>query len=818
MQPGMLYVIATLVPLASFLAILMLGATKNIGRRYKDTGWGQSLFWLLGGDEPGRGGAYMATGAIGLSCVLGIIGLVQFLGEHPVSASGHNAHAAAGPDAGHAPAAKDDHSPKKAGGWEGRVTFARMGRLVDDPRPAIALQLGYRIDHLAAVMFAMVTFVATLIHVFALGYMAEETQPTVDDHQAHFTRRGRYERFFMWFSLFCFSMLNLIIADNLFQVFVSWELVGACSFGLIGFYYERQSASNAANKAFITNRVGDVGFILGLMIIWASVGTFNFEELFGRVRTPAADHFGTKIPAGFAADGFTRVTVVNDRATPEANGPDVLLMSNHWHADDLKPGLDVNNADMREFGAMPYWLLTLAGLGVFLGCIGKSAQFPLQVWLPDAMEGPTPVSALVHSATMVAAGVYLVGRSYPLFTPEARLAIAYTGAATLLIAATIAVVAFDIKKVLAYSTISQLGYMMLALGVGAWVAGLLHLLTHAFFKALLFLGSGSVIHGCHHEQDMRKMGGLRKRMPITAGTMLVGCLAIAGTPTFSGWYSKDAMLAEKLAFVIDSPGHWFLFFAPLLTAGITTFYMFRMWFMTFTGKPQDHHVHDHAHESPAVMTVPLVVLAAFSYFVASGLPIWDAEASWLARVLRAGEPAAVHADVGGVHERSHHVMDFHAAAGALALVSAGVGFAFAFVTYYRKALDPAEAAAHFPRVYALFENKWYFDDVYSWLVVRPSLAVAGWCKRFDGSVIDGLLHAIARGALGLARLGGRFDNGVVDGLVNVTGNSVNGLGRSLRHVQTGHLRGYVMYLVLGAVALFALATYFVSLAAAGNHP
>ncbi len=470
---------------------------------------------------------------------------------------------------------------------------------------------------------------------------------------------------------------------------------------------------------------------------------------------------------------------------------------------------------MRDFHAIPYWLLTLAGLGVFLGCVGKSAQFPLQVWLPDAMEGPTPVSALVHSATMVAAGVYLVGRAFPLFTPEARMAIAYTGAITLFVAATIAVVATDIKKVLAYSTISQLGFMILALGVGGWVAGLLHLLTHAFFKALLFLCSGSVIYGCHHEQDMRKMGGLYYKMPITALTMLVGCLAIAGTPTFSGWYSKDAILAESLAFATVDPKHGILFLAPIVTAGITTFYMFRMWFMTFTGPAKDHHVHDHAHESPWVMTIPLIILACFSYFVAHGWPIWDAEASYLGRLLKMAEPTVVHADIGWIHDHAHHVYNYHAIAGVLALTSAVIGFLFAAVLYWKRKLDPAEAAAQFPRVYKLLENKWYFDELYGALFVRPALTIAGWCKQFDIMAIDRFIDNLARFVVGASRASGRFDSKVVDGAVNVAGDSVFGLGHALRWVQTGHLRGYVLFLALGAVALFALATYFVSLAASG---
>jgi NADH-quinone oxidoreductase subunit L len=838
--PGMMYVVGTLVPLASFVALLTLGGLKNLGRRYQDTGWGQSLYWLLGAEQPGRVGAYVATVAIGISAVLGTIGLVRFLGEHPLGHHEHEQHAAVEThkDHEHADAKGDKHehynehdaTDHADAAWAGRVMFASMARLRDDHRPGMKLELGYRIDHFGAAMFAMVAFVATLIHIFALGYMSDETQKMVDDHQAHFTRRGRYERFFMWFSLFCFSMLNLVIADNFFQVFVSWELVGACSFGLIGFYYERHTASTAANKAFITNRVGDVGFIVGLMILWSSVGTLNFEEVFARVRCPSADSDGSLPLAGQIVRLDTAEVKNGEQIykwTPDGEGQAVALFplhAKHWHglgAADPKRNHPLDQeisvapkTELDDYSAMPYWLLTVAGLGIFLGCVGKSAQFPLQVWLPDAMEGPTPVSALVHSATMVAAGVYLTGRAFPLFTPECRLAIAYTGAITVVVAATIAMVVHDIKRVLAYSTVSQLGYMILALGVGGWVAGLLHLLTHAFFKALLFLCSGSVIYGCHHEQDMRKMGGLGKKMPITAATMLVGCLAIAGTPLFSGWYSKDAILAECLAFMTNSPGHFLLLLAPLVTAGITCFYMFRMWFLTFTGKPKDEHVFEHAHESPKTMTVPLIILACFSVFVAWGWPLWDAEASYLGHIIGASEPMGAHAEAHAMHEAAHHVLPVHSVAGALALMAAVIGVVFAVVTYLTKALDPAEAVAQFPRFHRLLENKWYFDELYSAMVCRPALAVAGWCKKFDANAIDSFIDGAANWVIGLSRFGGKVDNRVVDGMVNVTGNAVRGFGRSLRHVQTGHLRGYVLYLVLGAVALFALATYFVSLAAA----
>jgi NADH-quinone oxidoreductase subunit L len=480
---------------------------------------------------------------------------------------------------------------------------------------------------------------------------------------------------------------------------------------------------------------------------------------------------------------------------------------------------------------MPYWMLVAAGLGIFLGCVGKSAQFPLQVWLPDAMEGPTPVSALIHAATMVAAGVYLVGRCYPLFTSEVLLVIAYTGGITLFLAASIAIVVNDIKKVLAYSTVSQLGYLMLALGVGGWVAGLFHLLTHAFFKALLFLCSGSVIYGCHHEQDMRKMGGLFPKMRVTALCMLMGVLSIAGIPLFAGWYSKDAILAQAIGYVRVHPQHALLFLLPLATAGITTFYMFRMWLLTFTGKPRDHHVYDHAGESPALMTVPLILLAVMSVVVAWGHPIWDPTKSQLEHAIHQAQPRSVLADFG--HVEDHHetfpavaaksneasermaAHGLHGTAGFLALAVVFVGLLLSLLTYYYHVLDPAESKEQFPAIYALLENKYYFDEMYSVLLVRPSMIVARAFSKFDLKRIDGLIHGLARGCLRVARGHGRFDSGIIDGLVNLVGNVTYSVGSRLRQTQTGYLRSYVLFMALAAVGLFILLTYFVAMAAAG---
>jgi len=921
-RPGLLFVVATLLPVLSFLVLLLAFAVKTFFRKKQQSDDHEPGATI--GDAPSRLPVYIATGAIALAFVFSFTGFVRYLNEF----EGDEAKAdklekqiqALRSERHHLKEAAQESEPEKNdnkisalrkeindkeeeleaahGKWNGHVVWTAMhytspailrlqveikeinAKLPDGKvdakfdkqaakklfatkeekeeelaelhkyQPQGALTLGYHIDMLSAMMFVMVTFIATLIHIFSMGYMAEELRPIVADHQVHTTeghlhRRGRFGRFFLFLSLFCFSMLNLVLADNLFQVFVSWELVGVCSYLLIGFYFERQSASNAANKAFITNRIGDAGFIIGLLIIWTYIGTFNFEDIFHRVRAPMTSAQNGRVVGATLAGQIVRA----DPEEPQG--------ASHWHEilkpataagletqavlfplqpvdqnDDLKPlkSIKVGHQTATEeigYGLIPYWMLVAAGLGIFLGCVGKSAQFPLQVWLPDAMEGPTPVSALIHAATMVAAGVYLVGRCYPLFTSEVLLVIAYTGGITCFMAATIAVVMTDIKKVLAYSTVSQLGFMMLALGVGGWVAGLFHLITHAFFKALLFLCSGSVIYGCHHEQEMTKMGGLYPKMKTTALCMLAGVLAIAGVPMFSGWYSKDAILVQAFGFVRVHHEHFLLFLLPLVTAGMTSFYMFRMWFMTFTGKPRDAHVYEHAHESPPLMTVPLVVLAFFSITVAWGWPLHDAEASWLEHQQHHAQPLSVMADFGfhgeldiGLDPETGKIRPlwsggpqymalsdnvrfqahlYHSTVGYVVLGVALLAFVLAACVYYYNLLDPADARDQFPGVYDFLTNKWYFDAAYSVFLVRPAMVVAGWCKFFDSKIIDGAVEGIAKGVVGISRGSGRFDKGIVDGLVDVIADACYGLGGWLRNVQTGYLRSYVLFLVLAAV-------------------
>jgi NADH-quinone oxidoreductase subunit L len=826
--PGRLYVVATLLPLAAFAVLLVGGGVRALCRPFRNSGgFAGTLYWVCGGDKPLKTGAYFATTFMALAAVLGVIGLAWYLND---------------PSEGAIRAAK----------WAERTDWVRLGapdamtpsewervRVNDPDRPAPplarALELGYKIDSLTAVMFAMVTVVSTLIFVFSIGYMKDEAEETVEDHEVdkqtpvahapgspdhnHFKRRGRFGRFFLYLSLFCFSMLNLVIADNLFQVFVSWELVGVCSFLLIGFYYERPSASTAANKAFIVNRVGDAGFLVGIMIAWTYLGTLNIDEMRHRVRSHEKDSHGTQLE--FA----NQVVRVNPAPEPDRDGhpqyrlppreelgtgSHVALFPLSWPGPDPDHYHGLRYArrddtisvpakpDYVNYGVLPYWLFVVMGIGIFLGCVGKSAQFPLHTWLPDAMEGPTPVSALIHAATMVAAGVYLVGRAFPLFAPEVLLLIAYTGAITAFVTATIALVQTDIKRILAYSTCSQLGFMMLALGIGGWVAGLLHLITHAFFKALLFLCSGSVIYGCHHEQDVRKMGGLARKMPITAFTMLVGVLAISGAPLLSGWYSKDQILSAAFGFGLDHKQHILLLLIPLVVTGMTAFYMFRLWFLTFAGKPRDEHVHEHAHESPPVMTVPLIVLAVFSVCVAWGWPVWDAEASYLGHILAKSEPAAVAVQFAHERETAHH---YHLAAGGLALLLALVGAGLAYWFFVKT--QPTTEAMYAPggAGYRFLLGKWYFDEAYDAAFVNPTVALAKASAAADKRPTD------APPPPGEPELPPkRFDLLTLDGILNAMGQLVTVAGRSLRAVQTGRLRMYVLALALTAALLLAILT------------
>ncbi len=852
---------AWLLPLASFTIIVFLGprlGKAGKGASYVATGaivtsavlsWIALIGWLTTAEPVSEHHAAVPSNSVPHDASpIKLASLVADTHADPHSDKAHSkdAHAEEGHHAAGPPRAFTDN-------W---YTLGQFGDL--------KITIGYYIDSLTVAMFAMVTLIASCIHFYAIGYMHDELHPITDrevlvtkrtghghdahGHDAHghdaghghddhahdahdahghdddhghghsdhpappegkeyLHRPGRFHRFFQYLSLFCFSMLGLVIAGNVAMVFVFWELVGICSYFLIGFYIERKSASNAANKAFIVNRVGDFGMIIGLMALWAGVGTFAFGDIkdstghvepgiFSQVR-PADGHdpYDLQAPDRMVqADAGARVAEI------------VRESAGDMKAAQAKIAAETDEWRKKGFG---YWLLVIGGLGIFCGCVGKSAQFPLHVWLPDAMEGPTPVSALVHSATMVAAGVYLVGRFFPVFTQEVLLVIAYVGAITLFIAATIAITAVDIKRVLAYSTVSQLGYMMLALGIGGWVAGLFHLFTHAFFKSLLFMCSGSVIHATH-TNDMTRMGGLLKKMPYTGYTMLVGCLAIIGTGIpfvagFSGYYSKDSIIAQALSFTNHNPNHQVLFLAAAGGASITAFYMFRLWYLTFVGQPRDQHVYDHAHESPKVMYYPLIVLALFAFAV--GWPMWG-----LTDILEQARPAGTLETVDGslmwpgiTHPSEHlpHTTrpEIHVAATWIAFSTALAGFMLATIIYAWRLLRPEEIKQQFKPIYAFLWNKWYFDELYWAVFVRPTLFFSNLVSKFDRQVIDRVIDGSAKVVKRISNIDDMIDRYLVDGLVNLLAHWTFATGRSLRSVQTGKLRQYVMFIVVGAVAL-----------------
>ncbi len=774
--------LAWLLPLGSFVLILFFGPRMG---------------------KAGRCAGYVAAGAILLSFVLSVTALVGWISAPDHALEAPDYHVAHG----------EFHPPPTAepvnGDW---YTLAEFGSL--------ELTVGYYIDSLTIAMFCMVTLIASCIHIYSMGYMHEELEDVTDPlvtlaDGSKLTRPGRYHRFFQYLSLFCFSMLGLVIAGNVLMVFMFWELVGICSYLLIGFYIERRSASTAANKAFIVNRVGDFGMIIGLMVFWTGLGTFSFgdvEDADGNVTQVGI--FGQIENAKHAAHENHTLPVPRRMVTlPTAAEIEAIQLAAET-PEEAKENVAAETEKRWKHG---YWLLVIGGLGIFCGCMGKSAQFPLHVWLPDAMEGPTPVSALIHAATMVAAGVYLVGRFYPAFTPEVLLVIAYVGCITLFIAATIAITATDIKRVLAYSTVSQLGYMMLALGLGGWLAGLFHLFTHAFFKALLFLCSGSVIHACH-TNEMPEMGGLRKKMPWTAGTMLVGCLAIsgAGIPLLiglSGYYSKDYIIAQALSFKALNPQHAWLYYAPVVGAAITACYMFRLWYMTFAGKPRDEHVYEHAHESPRTMVVPLVVLAVFAVVVGWNVPFTELG---LEPLLEQARPAVtVHpaaSELTNVAYPAEHVGHtdhaIHVNAGLIAFAMAATGFLLATVFYGLRKLDPEDARKQFAPLHRFLLNKWWFDELYAFLFIRPTLKVSGWVSAIDKRGIDWVTDNSARAVKAVSRIDDWIDRTFVDGLIDRVAAWTYALGLKLRTVQTGNLRQYVVWIAVGTVGLFVLVSLY----------
>ena len=556
----------------------------------------------------------------------------------------------------------------------------------------LTIRLGLYVDQLTAAMLLLVTIVSGLVHVYTIGYMHGEPG---------------YARFFANIALFTFSMLMLVMSDNFVQLFVFWEAVGLCSYLLIGHWYDRHSARAAATKAFIVNRVGDFGFLLGILLVFVVFGTLQYQPVF--------------------AEAANQTGVVVDLLGAFGGGWEVSAM-------------------------------TLICLLLFVGAVGKSAQVPLHVWLPDAMEGPTPISALIHAATMVTAGVFMVARLAPLYnlSPAAMTVVATVGGLTMIVGATIALTQNDIKRVVAYSTLSQLGYMMMACGLGGYVAGIYHLLTHGAFKALLFLGCGSVILAVHHEQDMQRMGGLKDKMPVTYWTFIIGSLALAGFPLTAGFFSKDALLLS--AWNAGMLGQ-VLAVAGILTAGLTAFYSFRLVFVTFWGESRvDPHHADHVHEQPSVVTVPLLVLAVLS--IATGY---------------LGIPEFLQPAFPGSEGAGHH----GAAATGIMLVAtlAGVlGIVAAYVLYVKSPDLPERLMNQWHVLYRGSLNKWYVDEAYDKAFVNPTFTLADrmW-KKVDVAIIDNAVNGVARG--------------------------IAWWGWMARLIQTGETQNYALSMAMGAVII-----------------
>jgi len=672
-------------------------------------------------------------GAI-LAGLISIMGArARFPGQNPPADDGH-----AGAHAGHhavAHAAHGEHDEPAAAGsriaelitttllfvsailsW---VAFVQVGFGQQDLRVDILpwivsgeLEVNWslRIDTLTAVMLVVVNTVSALVHLYSMGYMAEDPYRP---------------RFFAYLSLFTFAMLMLVTSDNLVQMFFGWEGVGLASYLLIGFWYQKPEANAAAIKAFVVNRVGDFGFALGIFGIFMLVGSVGFDTVFAQA--------------------------------PSLTGKTIDFFG--WQVDAL----------------------TLICLLLFMGAMGKSAQFLLHTWLPDAMEGPTPVSALIHAATMVTAGVFMVARLSSLFelAPNAQAFVTLIGATTALFAATIGLVQNDIKRIIAYSTCSQLGYMFVAMGVGAYSIGMFHLFTHAFFKALLFLGSGSVIHAMHHEQDIRHMGGLKDRIPFTYAVMLVGTLALTGFPLTAGYYSKDAII--EAAFVGNNPMALYAFLCTVAAAALTSFYSWRLVFKTFHGKPHDQHHYEAAHESPLVMTIPLAVLAVGS--LVAGFPFKEVFAGH--GVGEFFRNSLTFAKDNNILDAIHHV-PLHIA--LLPTVMMVLGFLIAWQFYIRRPDIPVELARQHDGLYRFLLNKWYFDELYDLIFVRPAkwLGRVFW-KQGDGWLIDGF-----------------GPDGVSARVLDVTRNVVR--------LQTGYLYHYAFAMLIGVAAFI---TWFMF--APGSH-
>lgn len=817
MNPGLLYVIAACLPL---LASVLLFGLRRSGKRF--AGW-------------------VVAASLFASAILSIVGLVLYQQ--------------------HVQLAKSNLQTVQP--WTGSFVWMELSELLYEntgnlgytaDTPGIELRLGYQVDSLTTFLFTLITLVALCIHLVAIRSMRKELKPELYEVTVHCHRPGRYVQFFQLMGFFTSVMLHLVLADNLLQLFICWELVGLASYFLIGFYREQPVALAASRKAFIMNRAGDVGFLLGIFILLTATGTLSLvtireevRDVLGNVvmedgvakkrisqlsisdalRTPAVDsHDEPFAEKGAEAGAMSRVNQVRSSSgrrkleLAEA-GTDVVIwnqqtLNGHFDKPDKRRYDAFNPKKIGQHGqglrTIPYWLLGCAGLGLFFGCIGKSAQIPLQTWLPDAMAGPTPVSALVHSATMVAAGVYLIARLFPILIPEVLLVVAYVGVATAFYGAVCAMMQTDLKRILAYSTMSQLGFMMAGVGVGGWAVALFHLATHACCKAMLFLGAGAVADSCNYVQDARRLGGLRQRMPVLALLMLLTCLSLAGLPFLPGWYSKDGILEALLSFSSLDNKHVLLITLPVITTALTGAYLLRFWWLLFMGESRDAEA-----TSTASDVTGLVRWALYALGLLALVLVWlphplAMSGSWSMKLLQQSEPAAVREEttipLAGAAEQIasgyfkteswlRPVTDTlhlgpHSVTIVLALVLTLLGMLYAWRTvHWSQASRPPSA------LQAFLTLGW--DRVLWSCFVKPIQQVGHLLQLADRWLWDGIIHLVAKFARGVAYAERQFDERLIDGLVNQSAKLTHGSGLALRQLQTGNLRFYLMLLLATAV-------------------
>lgn len=617
----------------------------------------------------------------------------------------------------------------------------------------LPINLGITIDNLTALMLIVVAVVSSAVHFYSVAYMHGDSM---------------FNKYFAYLGLFSFSMFGIVLTHNLLMMYIFWELVGLSSYLLIGFWFYKDSAADASKKAFLANRVGDVGMFLGILITFITYKTFTFESIFNQI----------------------------------SNG--VLPFNSE------------------------FWL-TILGILLFCGAIGKSAQFPLHVWLPDAMEGPTPVSALIHAATMVAAGVYLTARIFPLLTADALYFVAIIGLLSMLVGGTIALFQNDIKKVLAYSTISQLGYMIMAIGIGAYAFGMMHLVTHAFFKAGLFLGAGSVIYAMHHEQNIKNMGGLRKLMPITYVSFIIYTIAIAGVPLTSGFLSKDGILNAALSYA-HFKGDYLFVIGGFGVAFLTALYMFRLVILVFHGnrKEKEHHhdehdnnEHSHEHhepkESPAWITFPLIILALLSVFIFYSYSPLDAHKgnmlnSWIVAPLQvvpensseeflANKTVTSKEHQTNVSEFNEIVHHNHYVTVGISLAVGGFGILLSFLIFQWKKVPSNLARRYLKPLHTLLLNKYYFDELYSAAVVNTLLIISKFINWIDATIVDGIVNASAWLTKLISRIINVIDIFIVDGLVNLTANLTGLFGMITRKIQSGKVQAYLVMAVFSVILI-----------------